>query len=75
MAINKKKKKLIQISIPHEDAEQLETLVQAFNDEGVKVTKSDILVASLRMYIKSLVICDQLSKSKEEEPHKEKKDA
>ena len=76
MAINKKKNKLIQITIPHEDASHLETIVEAFRQEGVKVTKSEILLASLRMYIKSLVQYSELSKKvKEEEPHKEKKDA
>lgn len=76
MAINKKKNKLIQITFPIEDAEHLETISQAFNKEGVKVTKSEILLASLRMYIRSLVSYSELSKKvKEEEPQKEKKDA
>lgn len=77
MAINKQKKKLIQISIPHEDAEHLDTLVDSFNKEGIRCTKSEVLLVALRLYIKSLVICAQTSKieKKEEEPHKENKDA
>lgn len=76
MAINKKKNKMIQITLPIEDANQLQTIVEAFNEEGIKTTKSEILLVALRQYVKSLVTYSELSKQvKEEEPHKENKDA
>ena len=76
MAINKKKKKLIQISFPHKEAKQLDVVVKAFNEEGLEVTKSDILLIAFRGYVGTLVLADKLSKvSKEEEPQKENKDA
>ncbi len=77
MAINKQKNVAIQVTFPKEDAEQLETLKTAFNKEGIKVSKSDILVHALREYIKSLVLCDAINKheDKVEEPQGEKQDA
>lgn len=75
MAINKAKKKLIQISFPHKEAEQLDVIVNAFNESGVSVTKSDILLVAFRGYVDTLLIADKLSKKKVEEPQKENKDA
>ena len=78
MAINKKKNVMIQVTFPKKDAEQLETLKKAFNNEGIKVSKSDILVKALREYIKMLVYCGAKVKKAEdkvEEPQGEKQDA
>lgn len=78
MAINKKKNVMIQVTFPKQDAEQLETLKNAFNKEGIKVSKSDILVKALREYIKMLVYCGARGKKAEdkvEEPQGEKQDA
>ena len=68
---------MIQVTFPKEDAEQLETLKSAFNKEGIKVSKSDILVHALRQYIQTLVICGSANKheDKVEEPQGEKQDA
>ena len=76
MAINKKKNVMIQVTFPKEDAEQLETLKNAFNHEGIKVSKSDILVKSFREYIKMLVYCGTREKAEDkvEEPQGEKQD-
>lgn len=78
MAINKKKNVMIQVTFPKEDAEQLETLKKAFNNEGIKVSKSDILVKALREYIKMIVYCGARGKKAEdkvEEPQGEKQNA
>lgn len=75
--INKKKNVMIQVTFPKEDAEQLETLKNAFNKEGIKVSKSDILVHALREYIKMLVLSANLKKAEDkvEEPQGEKENA
>ena len=76
--INKEKNVMIQVTFPKEDAEQLETLKEAFNKEGIKVSKSDILVHALRQYIQTLVICGSVEtkhEDKVEEPQGEKQDA
>ena len=78
MAINKKKNVMIQVTFPKKDAEQLETLKNAFNNEGIKVSKSDILVKALREYIKMLVYCGakaNKAEDKVEEPQGEKENA
>ena len=73
MAINKDKNVLLQITMPKEDHEQLVKLQNAFNNNGIKVSKSEILVNAFRQYIKFLVACGL---SKEQEKAKEdKKDA
>ena len=75
MAISKKNR-LLQITLPKKDLEQLETIVKAFNEEGVKVTKSDIMLTALRGYVKLLVAHGLTHKQlKAEEPLGEKKDA
>lgn len=55
MAINKEKNVGLQITFPKEDAEHLETLKIAFNEKGVKCTKSDILLQAFRDYVGTLV--------------------
>ena len=75
MAINKERNVLIQVTFPKEDAEQLNTLQKAFEQNGIKVTKSVILVQAFRDYLKILVACGtQQDKHEEEEPQGEKKD-
>lgn len=59
--INKKKNVMIQVTFPKQDAEQLETLNKAFNGEGIKTTKSQILVHALREYIKALVYASKVN--------------
>lgn len=70
MAINKEKNVMIQVTFPKEDAEQLETLKNAYHKNGIKVSKSDILVHALREYIKMLVWSAQAKKAEDkvEEP-------
>ena len=78
MAINKERNVAVQVTFPKEDAEQLDRLQKAFQHEGIKVSKSEILVSALRNYIKMLVICgsdNEEQEDKAEEPQKEKKDA
>lgn len=75
MAINKERNVLIQVTFPKDDASQLETLRLAFAEQGIKVSKSEILLQALRQYIKILVMCGTSKKHKEEEPQGEKKDA
>ena len=68
---------MIQVTFPKEDAEQLETLKNAYNKEGIKVSKSDILVHALREYIKLLVLSANVKKAEDkvEEPQGEKENA
>lgn len=75
--INKEKNVMIQVTFPKEDAEQLETLKKAFHDNGIKVSKSDILVHALREYIKILVWSANTKKAEDkvEEPQGEKENA
>ena len=70
MAINKEKNVMIQVTFPKEDADHLETLKKAFNEDGIKVSKSDILVHALREYIKALVWSAKVEKAEDkvEEP-------
>ena len=78
MAINKEKNVTIQVTFPKQDAEQLETLKKAFNNNGIKVSKSDILVRALRDYIRILVLTSaqpKEQKDKVEEPQEEKENA
>ena len=61
---------MIQVTFPKEDADHLETLKKAFNEDGIKVSKSDILVHALREYIKALVWSAKVEKAEDkvEEP-------
>ena len=77
MAINKKKNVTIQVTFPKEDAEHLQTMMKAFNEEGVKCTKSDILLQAFREYLRAIVISSKINKAQDkvEEPQGEKEDA
>ena len=71
------KNKSLQVTIPKKEYDQLETIVEAFNEEGVKCSKSDIVLTALQSYIKMLVMCGQANEQtkQEGETPKEKKDA
>lgn len=76
--INKTKNVMLQVTFPKEDAEHLDTLMKAFNKEGIKVTKSEILVHALREYVKCLIYSSKLlklNKKKVEKPQKGKANA
>lgn len=74
MAINKKKNCTLQVTITKKEMEQLNTIVEAFHEEHVKCSKSDIISAALDLYVKALV-ANGLASKKVEEPQKEKRDA
>ena len=79
MAINKNKNVMIQVTFPKKDAEQLDVLQKAFANNGVDVTKSQILLRAFRDYLRILVMASaqpkQKHKKKVEEPQGDKKDA
>ena len=78
MAINKKKNVMIQVTFPKKDAEQLDVLQKAFVNNGIKLTKSDILLRAFRDYLRILVMANSQPKKqskKVEEPQGDKKDA
>lgn len=77
MAINKKKNVSVQVTFPKDDAKNLENLVQAFNENGVKCTKSDVLLKSFREYLRAILLSSKINKAQEkvEEPQGEKQDA
>lgn len=77
MAINKKKNVSVQVTFPKEDAENLENLVQAYNENGIRCTKSDVLLQSFREYLKAILLSSKINKAQEkvEEPQGEKQDA
>lgn len=77
MAINKKKNVTIQVTFPKKDAKQLQTLVDAFNKEGIPCTKSRVLLQSFREYLRAILLSSKINKAQEkvEEPQGEKQDA
>ena len=77
MAINKKKNCLLQVTLPKKDMKQLNTIVETMRAEGIKVSKSEIVLVALRGYIKHIVAYGlSLEEAQEaEEPLGEKKDA
>lgn len=71
MAINKKKNVMIQVTFPKEDAEQLNVMQKAFVNNGIKITKSDILLRAFRDYLKIFVWTSaQIQKHKEKQKEK-----
>ena len=68
MAINKERNVLIQVTFPKDDAKHLEALKTAFNEEGIKVSKSDILLQAFRDYLKIVL---SLGKASNDEKQKE----
>ena len=77
MAINKKKNVSIQVTFPKEDATNLNNLVQAFNENEIRCTKSDVLLKSFREYLRAILLSSKINKAQEkvEEPQGEKQDA
>lgn len=77
MAINKKKNVAVQVTFPKEDAENLKNLVKAYNENGIRTTKSDILLHSFREYLRAILLSSKIDKAQEkvEEPQGEKQDA
>ena len=66
MAINKTKNKTIQITFPKEDAENLETFQKALENNGIRKTKSDILLEAFNFMLKFLgnITIDKKTESK-----------
>lgn len=54
--INKEKNVLIQVTFPKEDANNLEVLKNALDKNGIKVSKSDILLRAFRDYLNILLL-------------------
>lgn len=77
MAINKEKNVSVQVTFPKEDATNLENLVQAYNENGIRCSKSDILLQSFREYLRAILLSSKINKAEEkvEEPQGEKQDA
>lgn len=79
MAINKEKNVSVQITLSKEDAQKLDTLVDAFNKNNIKSTRSSCIAHALNEYIKILVatsLADLKSQEKQSKQAKEdKKDA
>lgn len=77
MAINKKKNVAVQVTFPKEDAKNLKNLVKAYNENGIRCTKSDVLLKSFREYLRAILLSSKINKAQEkvEEPQGEKQDA
>ena len=73
MAINKEKNVMLQITMPKEAHKNLVNLQNAFLKNGIKVSKSEILVKALQEYIRILVLCGRDKEQKKEK--EDKKDA
>ena len=54
MAINKEKNVTLQITFPKEDAEHLQVLKDALEENGIHVSKSQILLKTFQDYLKIL---------------------
>lgn len=74
MAINKEKNVSIQITLSKEDAEKLDNLVDAFNKNNIKATKSSVIVHAVNEYIKTLVAVSMTDLKQEEKQSKAKED-
>ena len=74
MAINKEKNVSIQITLSKEDAEKLNNLVDAFNKNNIKVTKSSVIAHAVNEYIKTLVAVSMADLKQEEKQSKAKED-
>lgn len=77
MAINKKKNVSVQVTFPKDDAKNLENLVKAYNENGIRCTKSDVLLKSFQEYLRAILLSSKINKAQEkvEEPQGEKQDA
>lgn len=60
--INKEKNQSVQITLPKETVEKLDVVVNAFNKEDVRVTRSLVLKKAFDEYCKALVAADLVNK-------------
>ena len=60
----------VAITMDRADFEQLENLVKAFNNEGIKCTKSDVMNRAFEEYFKAIVTIG-LANQKEKKENKE----
>ena len=74
MPINKQKNVSLQITFPKEDAQQLTVLQNAFEKNGIKVRKSDILLRAFRDYVRILIMSTSKPKTTTKENKENKKD-
>ena len=54
MAINKSKNKMLQVTFPKEDAENLEAFQKALENNGIRKTKSEILAEAFNFMLRFL---------------------
>lgn len=54
MAINKSKNKMLQVTFPKEDAENLEAFQKALENNGIRKTKSAILAEAFNFMLRFL---------------------
>lgn len=54
MAINKSKNKMLQVTFPKEDADNLEAFQKALENNGIRKTKSAILAEAFNFMLKFL---------------------
>lgn len=64
--INKIKNVTLQVTFPKEDAEHLSVLRNALNENGIKVSKSDILLRAFRDYLNILLLNADNKKEQDE---------
>lgn len=77
MAINKEKNVAVQVTFPKGLAEKLNTVHKSFNENGIKVSKSDILIKAFENYLTMLIMAGSKPKEQDkvEEPQGEKVNA
>ncbi|MBO7733483.1 MAG: hypothetical protein J6S67_13040 [Methanobrevibacter sp.] len=73
MAINKEKNVTLQVTFPKKLAEDLEKLKTAFNNEGIRVSKSDILVRAFKDYLTIVLVSGSSPETQEETKEEEVK--
>lgn len=71
MPYNKSLKKQIAITMFKSDLENLETLVQTLNKEGISCTKSDVLTQAFRDYLKLILSTGKKIQDGQEQRDKE----
>ena len=71
--INKEKNVIVAVTFPKEDAEHLQQLKDAFNKNGIKCSKSDILLQAFRDYLNILIAAGTSKEDKQDKEDKEEK--
>lgn len=69
--INKDKNVIVAVTFPKEDAEHLQQLKDAFNKNGIRCSKSDILLQAFRDYLKILLAAGTTKEDIEDKEEKE----